>query len=188
MLFQIGGFILSIISFITGSGLNRLLIFSLFKTVDPERKKKSRRKQSRRQSFAGERESVPKQQNTNEQILDQIKSRVPFKIRFFDWLCPEEDRKMSKMKQKAEDSIYKELDFIRFVKRQKMYEIAMKVLFSKIELFLIRNQKKPFVIGKSESESDNSSDWEPTTIDMDLRLPFMMRLCSGVYGDGKSPN
>ena len=38
--------------------------------------------------------------------------------------CRRPDR--DKLEKRVEDLIYKELDIVRFIRRQKMYEIAMK--------------------------------------------------------------
>ena len=55
-----------------------------------------------------------------------------------------------------------------------MYEIALNLLFSKSELFLIRNQHKTFVLSKADQNkkkssdtSEDSSDWEPKFIDFE---------------------
>ena len=70
-----------------------------------------------------------------------------------------------------------------------MHEIALKVLFSKSELFLIRNQHKPFVLTKADVQEkdgggseEDSSDWEPNFIDIeDPNQPFIKTLCRGLY-------
>ena len=81
--------------------------------------------------------------------------------------------------------IYKELDLIRFIKRQKMYEIAMKLLFTKSDLFLIRNQQKPFVVSdvKSDVESEDSEDWKPKSKHFKPPSNFKQRLLKGVRPD-----
>ena len=45
-----------------------------------------------------------------------------------------------------------------------MYDIAMRILFSKTELYLIKHQRNPFVLTRADdgSESEDSDDWQPT--------------------------
>ena len=121
-------------------------------------------------------------------MLNHIRKRVPLKVRICKWIIPSPDL-TNQLQEKAEDLISKELDLVRFIRRQKMYEIALKVLFSKSELFLIRNQHKPFVLTKADvkekdggGSEEDSSDWEPNSIDIeDPTQPFMKTLCRGLY-------
>ena len=46
------------------------------------------------------------------------------------------------MKKKGIVRFEKELDIVRFTRKQMMLETVFKVLFTKLELFLLRNQKK----------------------------------------------
>ena len=48
-----------------------------------------------------------------------------------------------------------------------MYEVALKSLFTRVELFLIKNQRKAFVLNdkRKKQESDDSSDWVPKNFD-----------------------
>ena len=48
-----------------------------------------------------------------------------------------------------------------------MYEVALKNLFTRVELFLIKNQRKAFVLNdkRKKQESDDSSDWVPKNFD-----------------------
>ena len=73
-----------------------------------------------------------------------------------------------------------------------MYEIALKTLFTNTELFLIRNQRKPFVISKldynSENPDDDSelSDKDLDDLDFNQKLPFMKKLFKGVYPNNQN--
>ena len=66
-----------------------------------------------------------------------------------------------------------------------MYEIALKLLFTQSDLFLIRNQHKPFVISdlKSDVESDDSEDWKPKLKDFKTTSNFRRTLLKGVRPD-----
>ena len=74
-----------------------------------------------------------------------------------------------------------------------MYEIALKVLFSKAERFLIRNQHKPFVLTKddlkaSDGSDDDSSEWEPEFLDEEnTDTPYFKSLCQGTYSGKARP-
>ena len=90
--------------------------------------------------------------------------------------------------EQGESRIGQELDIIRFIRRQKMYEIAMKSLFTRIELFLIKNQFKHFVLKgtRDPSESVDSSDWEPTSFQHEPRSRHFNKLIEGVYPKARS--
>ena len=68
------------------------------------------------------------------------------------------------MEERGESLIYQELDIVHFIRKQKMYDIAMRLLFSKTELYLIKHQRDPFVLRRTDdvSESEDSDDWQPT--------------------------
>ena len=53
--------------------------------------------------------------------------------------------------------VEKELEIDRFLKSQIKIKVALKVLFSKVERFLIKNNRK-FVICSDESSDANSHD------------------------------
>ena len=63
------------------------------------------------------------------------------------------------MTEKGLDRIEKELDIVRFIQKKMMLETVFKVLFTKMELYLLRNQAK-FVLKenhKSRSYADHVS-------------------------------
>ena len=47
-----------------------------------------------------------------------------------------------------------------------MYDVALKSLFTRVELFLMKNQHKAFVLSgkRSKGDSEDSSDWTPKNI------------------------
>ena len=64
-----------------------------------------------------------------------------------------------------------------------MYEIAMKAMFTKSEIFLIRKQHRPFVLS-DRNKSEDSSDFQPDVIDYTPDLPSMRKkLCTGIYAE-----
>ena len=67
------------------------------------------------------------------------------------------------MEEKGQDLIYQELDIVHFIRKQKMYDIAMRLLFSKTELYLIKRQRDPFVLTRSDdTDSEELDDWQPS--------------------------
>ena len=86
----------------------------------------------------------------------------------FKWLsvCLR-DKKSLIMKKQGQDIIARETDIVRFIRRQLMYGIALKSLFTRVELFLMKNQRKSFVLDgkKLKGDEEDSSDWIPEKID-----------------------
>ena len=71
-----------------------------------------------------------------------------------------------------------------------MYDVAFKVLFSKIERFLIRNSHEKFVIEGNDKfkedkrkggDSTTSSDWVPDFIEFETQSRIFNQLYSGVF-------
>ena len=101
ILFQIGGMLLSSITFLTGSGLNRLLISSIFKTNVRKGPKKNG--------------TASKKDFSSDGMKETIKSRVPLRVGCCKWwnCC---DRTI-RYQEKAEGLISKEIDIVRFIRR-----------------------------------------------------------------------
>ena len=78
-------------------------------------------------------------------------------------------RKVKKEKEKGLRRIDKELEIDQFLKQQIKMKIAIKALFSKIERFLIRNNKK-FVIQTDSSDSESSSVIAQSEIKQELEF------------------
>ena len=67
------------------------------------------------------------------------------------------NRKDKNAKEKGLRRIDKELEIDNFLKQQIKLKVAISALFSKVERFLIRNNKK-FVLKTDSSDSDSSSN------------------------------
>ena len=78
-------------------------------------------------------------------------------------------RKVKQEKEKGLKRIDKELEIDQFLKQQIKMKIAMKALFSKIERFLIRNNKK-FVIQTDSSDGESSSVIAQSEIKQELEF------------------
>ena len=89
---------------------------------------------------------------------------------------------------KGEDRIDRELDIAQFIKRQKRQFIAFKMLFTKMERYLIQNNKTFVLHGscnESGSESDVVSPWEEGKDWNDQSSPYFMKLLELTKIDGK---
>ena len=67
------------------------------------------------------------------------------------------NRRDKNAKEKGLRRIDKELEIDNFLKQQIKLKVAISALFSKVERFLIRNNKK-FVLKTDSSDSDSSSN------------------------------
>ena len=106
---------------------------------------------------------------------------------------------------KGEDRIERELDIAQFIKRQKRQFIAFKLLFTKMERYLIQNNRT-FVLHGScsskseESESDVVSSWDEGKDWNDQKSPYFEKLLelaklnekdmdeTGLLNTGRPPN
>ncbi len=52
----------------------------------------------------------------------------------------------------------RELDLVRYIKKQMMLDAVIELLFAKAERFLLKNHAK-FVLYKSSSDDDEGSDY-----------------------------
>jgi len=102
------------------------------------------------------------------------------KTRTCNWVCMLKRNRVS-LQSKAAKLFEKELDVVRFIRRQKMYEVAMKTLFTKGEQYLIRNQYKPFVMQHLDNCDSNSSDEVPSSLDCNPKLILRTKLCKGIF-------
>ena len=82
--------------------------------------------------------------------------RTPFKLPKVLCDCLR-NRRGKNAKQKGLRWIDKELDIEKFLQSQIKMKVAIKSLFSKVERFLIRNNKR-FVIGADSSDCESSSE------------------------------
>ena len=129
MLYLLGKPVLIILQVILGSGMSQFLLKSLFVV----------------------------QKKTNEaDVFSQINSRKPFKMR----LCGRLFNKSNWSKTKrAQSLIDEQLDIVSFVRNSFMIQTQRKVLFTKLERYLLRNQIYPFVVNSKQqtTSSDNSA-------------------------------
>ena len=89
---------------------------------------------------------------------------------------------------KGEDRIERELDVAQFIKRQKRQFIAFKMLFTKMERYLIQNNKTYVLHGSCESgdsDSDNVSPWDEGKDWNDQKSPYFTRLLELAKLDGR---
>ena len=100
-----------------GSNLNFFLISELFKT-DPKKQATQIR-------------------NQIDPALKQIKKRKIAKFNRCNFCIRDKRNKL--FTKYGSDSIERELDIVRFIRRQKMFDIVFRQLFTRVERYLIRN-------------------------------------------------
>ena len=63
-----------------------------------------------------------------------------------------------------------------------MYEVAIKSLFTRIELFLMKNQHKAFVLNgkRMKGDTEESSDWTPKNVNGEPKSSAFKQLYQGV--------
>ena len=122
MLKLLGEFLMTIITMISGSGLERYLIANLFK-VDPKKTEKQVNYES-----------------------NQIARRKPARFSLCNCLCSWRDSVGERLLGVAEERISRELDIVTFLRHQMIDDVARRLLFTRMERYLIRNQAKPFVL------------------------------------------
>ena len=95
ILYIIGGNLVAVMLFLSGSGLNRFLISSIFKlNGDTSNKRTS---------------------NSLRNALDVIESRTQFPVKICKFFC--QSSKLKKMEEMADSLVFKELDIVRFIRR-----------------------------------------------------------------------
>ena len=62
------------------------------------------------------------------------------------------------MFNKGLERIERELDLVKYIKKQMMIDTVFEVLFTKADRFLLKNQAK-FVLNKSSSDNNEGSDY-----------------------------
>ena len=102
------------------------------------------------------------QQGSTESAISRIKQRSYFAFR--PWKCwdclrhRKRRRKEDKLFNRGIDRVLKELEVDRFVRTQKQVRVAFKVLFTRMERFLIRNNREFVLDFSSDDVSSKSSD------------------------------
>ena len=89
----------------------------------------------------------------------QIKHRKPAAISFCKRIC---SKKSKKLYQKAQNRTSYELDIANFLQTQMVARISLRMLFTKFERFLLRNQHKPFALRVDSHDDSDSNDWKPS--------------------------
>ena len=78
------------------------------------------------------------------------------------------------------DKIDKELDIVNFIREQKITQLALKKLFSKLEYFLLKRQRS-FVVDSESSESSHDEYFQSkAALEEDyLNTPVLNSLLNG---------
>ena len=135
MLVLLGSSLVSLIQVITGSGLNRFIVKHVF-TV--ERQKSSLSQGSK--------------------IEDELNSRQPASFKLFHCLQSRRHERRLRLFEKAIERVDSQFDLINFIQQQMSRLIERRLIFTKVERFLIMKQRDPFVLTnrKDQSLSDDS--------------------------------
>ena len=102
--------ILSLISLLSGSGLENYLLTSLFK--------------------------VQKKLHGDENLRKVIERRKPLKVAFCNWLLKRRNRRHQ---NKASAIMTQELDIVNFLRKQFVLGLTQKLLFTSHEFYLLKN-------------------------------------------------
>ena len=88
-------------------------------------------------------------------VFSQIKRRTQFKQKRCSWIFHKSNQAKSK---RAQDLIDDQLDVVNFLRNMFLVNASMRVLFTKLERFLLKNQSHPFVLNSQEKvcSSDES--------------------------------
>jgi len=148
ILFMLGGHFLYLIS---GNGLTYLLLSSLFK------------EQSDDIEMAKYKKSGSLRTHSSDYKLQTVSDRIPlskgFRVYACDKLCHTccMKRVYRKRMSKGEARFGSELDVVNFIRRQRRQFFTIKAIMTKMERYLVHNDKF-FVLGGNNSESTPESD------------------------------
>lgn len=110
-----GELVMGLATLFSGSGLDRYLVATLFK-VDPK-------KADRKATYEANR----------------IASRKSARFSLCSCLCAWKDSISARSYRVAEDRIAREIDIVSFLRHQMIDDVARRLLFSRMERYLIRN-------------------------------------------------
>ena len=153
--------VLAILSLIFGSGLENQLIESLFLV---QKKKKASEDQNN--------------------LAEIIRKRKPIKIRVLNWIF---DRGNLKQSQIAASRIEDELDIVNLLRHLFVSRVSMKILFRRVERYLLEQQAMPFVITDDADRLliDDFKDFNVKFPPMTHKHSNYNRLVRGVQESGK---
>ena len=129
---------------------------------------------------------------TAERRVAQLSTRKSFKSTFRCCLClrRKQDRRLGELGLKR---AMKELEVDKFIKSQMRLKVALKAIFTKVELFLIKNNRS-FLLNKgSENKADEASSDEKSNDLKDLlygingNQPYLTSLLAGAVSKPNPP-
>ena len=77
---------------------------------------------------------------------NEIARRIPARFHLCRCLCSWKDSIGDRLFTVAEDRISREIDIVSFIRQQMIDDIVRRLLFTRMERYLIRNQANPFVL------------------------------------------
>ena len=75
-------------------------------------------------------------------VHEIVKRRKPLKIKICNWAF---NKRNSKLQEQASRIMAKELDIVYFLRKQLILGLTHKLIFTKLERFLLKNQARHFV-------------------------------------------
>ena len=82
---------------------------------------------------------------------------------------------------KAAQILEQELDIAKFLKKQMISSLTLKMLFSKLERLLLRNQAKPFIINDENEQPTSDENINLSELESQkAKSPYFYKLAEGL--------
>ena len=86
----------------------------------------------------------------------ELENRKPARFRYFIWICGNQRKR--KLYDIAKERVGKHLDVVNFMKEQMSVLVMQRIIFTKLENLLIRNQRMPYVLQEKNSDLSDKSE------------------------------
>ena len=117
--------------------------------------------------------------DTNESKIAQMITRKPFEMKYRFCFCLNR-RKEKRLAETGLQRAVKELEVDRFILSQMKFRIAMKTIFTRVEQFLIQNNRSFLLNKHSEckavTSSEHSDNLKDLSNDLKSHQPYLTRL------------
>ena len=80
----------------------------------------------------------------------------------------------------AEERIAKHLDVVHIIRNQMINEVTRRLLFTKLERYLMRQQQRPFTLSSKKVKSSDTSDFDPLDY-VNETTDYQVTLLRGVH-------
>ena len=152
MLIVIGGWALTTIKLFTGSGMNRFILNQVF-------------------SFEKRKKVDIQHLTLLERIQIAMKKRGSARFNIFS-VCRRRDKvRLTKANERVEPA----LDIVTFIRQYMSVNIALRLLFTKRQRYMIQQQRRPFVLTE-KADSSESSDFDTNEMLEDMGGPINSKI------------